>query len=91
VRKRVVRHGTVNEYNNYGCRCDRCRDAWAAYSPRARSLDRHRARNLAAGLTANGTPRTGPYRRDSLALMARFGLQPDPRFLPQGRTKAGGG
>jgi hypothetical protein len=83
----IIRHGTVNEYNNYGCRCDRCRDAWAAYRPRSRSLDRYRARNLAAGLTANGKPRTGPYRRDSLALMAKFGLEPDPRFLPENRPK----
>jgi hypothetical protein len=25
------RHGTPNGYNNLGCRCQRCRDAWAAY------------------------------------------------------------
>jgi hypothetical protein len=28
---RVERHGTANEYNNHGCRCDRCRVAWADY------------------------------------------------------------
>ena len=84
--ERVIRHGTVNEYNNYGCRCDRCRDAWAAYRPRSRSLSRYRARNLAAGLTANGKPRTGPYRADSLALMAKFGLTPDPRFVREPGT-----
>lgn len=24
----VVEHGTINEYNNWGCRCDLCKQAW---------------------------------------------------------------
>lgn len=26
------RHGTPNGYNNQGCRCQPCRDAWNAYA-----------------------------------------------------------
>lgn len=36
------RHGTPNGYNNYGCRCDRCRAAHAADS-----LKRKNARRIA--------------------------------------------
>lgn len=25
--RRTIQHGTVNEYSNYGCRCDLCREA----------------------------------------------------------------
>jgi hypothetical protein len=25
------RHGTKNGYNNLGCRCDKCKTAWAGY------------------------------------------------------------
>lgn len=25
------RHGTKNGYANYGCRCDKCRQAWTEY------------------------------------------------------------
>jgi hypothetical protein len=28
---RPIPHGTVNGYNNYGCRCDECRTAAVAY------------------------------------------------------------
>lgn len=27
--KKPTPHGTVNGYNNYGCRCSKCRRAWA--------------------------------------------------------------
>jgi hypothetical protein len=27
----VVQHGTMNEYGNYGCRCDECKEAAAQY------------------------------------------------------------
>lgn len=26
------RHGTANGYVNYGCRCDKCRQAWTEYA-----------------------------------------------------------
>jgi hypothetical protein len=31
------RHGTANGYNNYGCRCDDCRAAWAVACTRYRN------------------------------------------------------
>jgi len=27
----VTKHGTMNEYQNFGCRCELCRSAWAKY------------------------------------------------------------
>jgi hypothetical protein len=46
----VVRHGTYNEYNNYGCRCDECKAAIAAYR-----LPRNRAwRTRNAGVCVSG-------------------------------------
>jgi hypothetical protein len=30
-RKRRPDHGTVNRYNNFGCRCPECREAWRVY------------------------------------------------------------
>lgn len=32
-------HGTVNAYNNYGCRCDPCREARSLYRSTLRSYD----------------------------------------------------
>lgn len=29
--RHVIKHGTVNEYSNYGCRCEECRKAHHAY------------------------------------------------------------
>jgi hypothetical protein len=31
------RHGSANGYGNLGCRCDRCRAAWTAYSASRRA------------------------------------------------------
>lgn len=31
MKRHVVKHGTVNEYQNYGCRCDACREVAMAY------------------------------------------------------------
>jgi len=28
---RPVKHGTASSYNNHGCRCKDCTDAWAEY------------------------------------------------------------
>jgi hypothetical protein len=36
-----VKHGTANEYGNFGCRCLKCREAWRveiALSQKARSV-----------------------------------------------------
>jgi hypothetical protein len=41
----VVTHGTVNEYANYGCRCQPCRDAWAAYLLGRMTPERRAAHN----------------------------------------------
>lgn len=41
------RHGTANGYNNLGCRCDRCRAAWAAYvNDRNHRTGRHVPRDV---------------------------------------------
>jgi len=37
--KRDPRHGSVNGYVNYLCRCQRCRKAWAKYHKAY--MDRH--------------------------------------------------
>lgn len=49
------RHGTTNGYTNYACRCQPCRDAWAAY---CYTREAKRAALLAAGklLVIHGTP-----------------------------------
>lgn len=44
--KRKVKHGTVNCYVNYRCRCERCRAAAAEYQRNARD---RRERELKAG------------------------------------------
>lgn len=31
ARKHVIRHGTTNEYMNFGCRCAECREVWRIY------------------------------------------------------------
>ena len=31
LKPHVTAHGTVNEYNNYGCRCERCKAAMAEF------------------------------------------------------------
>lgn len=31
------RHGTANAYQNYGCRCDECREAWRSYCAERRA------------------------------------------------------
>lgn len=42
-RRHIVRHGTYNEYQNYGCRCDDCRHACGVYQANYR---RERAARL---------------------------------------------
>jgi len=32
----LIPHGTIGGYTNWGCKCDRCLDAWAAYIERYR-------------------------------------------------------
>ncbi|MGE3413713.1 MAG: hypothetical protein AB7L91_15960 [Dehalococcoidia bacterium] len=34
-----VSHGTPNAYTNYGCRCDRCRQAHSLYRSERRARD----------------------------------------------------
>ena len=36
MRRHVIKHGTNNEYQNYGCRCDKCKAAGAAYQRKRR-------------------------------------------------------
>jgi hypothetical protein len=70
------RHGTANGYNNHGCDCDRCRDAWAARqrdymaaNPEQRERKRKRDRERypraakAGGVTLYATVRYGPRGR----------------------------
>lgn len=49
-RVHVVKHGTRNEYNNFGCRCDECRQANSNYYLRKgfteKMHQRRRANNL---------------------------------------------
>lgn len=73
------RHGTVNAYKNLDCRCQPCRSAWRVYN-RPYS-EEWRARNISRGLTEMGKPRTTPYKSTSLALMAKYGLEPNPDWL----------
>lgn len=39
-------HGTLGGYTNYRCRCQPCRDAYAAYSRDWRSRNRERSREI---------------------------------------------
>jgi hypothetical protein len=77
----AARHGSPGMYQKRGCRCDVCRAGWREYQRGREDVQRYRARNLADGLDQNGRPRAKPYSRASLELMARFGLEPDPRFV----------
>jgi hypothetical protein len=43
----VVTHGTVNEYANYGCRCEKCRAAYSEYQGERR---RHQIESGAYGV-----------------------------------------
>lgn len=43
-RKVEGRHGTVAEYKKRGCRCERCRKAWAGYNAKYQKAARARAR-----------------------------------------------
>jgi GIY-YIG catalytic domain len=53
------RHGTVNRYTNHRCRCQPCRDAWAAF---CRSLKERRAAALAEDPSIAPHGRTSTYR-----------------------------
>lgn len=35
-----MKHGTTNAYNNQGCRCEPCRQAWAIYRKELRKYRR---------------------------------------------------
>lgn len=75
----MSKHGDRNRYNA-GCRCRPCKDANAAGN--AGRNRRMSARYLSEGKSAcTGKPRVRPYDERALALMAEFGLEPDPRFL----------
>lgn len=38
-----VKHGIPSTYNNYNCRCDICREAWAMYMrPRIRAYRKNK-------------------------------------------------
>jgi hypothetical protein len=78
------RHGTASSYTNYACRCDACKRAWRRYQrgKGRTAMHKKRAKYLAAGLNGNGVPRKRPYDWKSLELMRRFGVQPDPRWMP---------
>jgi hypothetical protein len=39
-----IPHGTVNGYNNLGCRCDQCREAIRNYQPRKDAVTRYHRR-----------------------------------------------
>ena len=51
------RHGTVNGYSNLDCRCQRCRDAWAADSKQKRSKRAERIA-LDPSVAVHGKPDT---------------------------------
>jgi hypothetical protein len=73
-------HGTDTRYRANGCRCARCRAAHAEANREGNR--RQQARWLADGRTQrDGSPRTTPYTKAQLAMMERFGLEPDPRFV----------
>lgn len=44
----TVKHGTVNTYTNYGCRCGACREAKVAYNRDRRESERARVAALEA-------------------------------------------
>lgn len=60
-----IEHGTVNAYDNLGCRCQDCRDAWAKYwreGPGYVTRQRYRQRLKEAGLVVSSSF-TKPVRR----------------------------
>jgi hypothetical protein len=83
------RHGTTNGYGNLRCRCQPCRDAWAAKHREAGYTARYRDRNVAAICGTPGCDRkpdraylTGYCHRCGIDLGLRPG--PDPDRLPLG-------
>ena len=63
------RHGSLNGYTNLRCRCGPCTNALRLYyvtpgSPGREAVRRYRAKLIAAGLTAAGTPRQLPAQTD---------------------------
>jgi len=60
-----ARHGTVNGYSNYHCRCEKCRSAWREYyfdGAGKRTLDRYRNKLIDKGFVlSGGTKRVRPY------------------------------
>jgi hypothetical protein len=55
---RTPKHGTVNEYGNYDCRCDDCRKAWNA------DCQRLRQRRVAQGICVEcSAPNDGAHQR----------------------------
>ena len=54
-RPHVVKHGTVNEYGNFKCRCDLCREAWSIYMKKMHSVPcRSRCGRLASKYSKTG-------------------------------------
>jgi hypothetical protein len=44
----TLRHGTIYAYNDKGCRCDDCLDAWRGYHERRKTDPEYLARRLRA-------------------------------------------
>jgi hypothetical protein len=82
ARRNAATHGSPGYYQRRGCRCDTCVSGWREYQRGREDVPRFRARNLADGLTSLGKERTRPYDQRALDLIARFGLRPDPRWMP---------
>jgi hypothetical protein len=53
----TTRHGTVNAYHNYGCRCDLCRTAASVHHREGGYQKRYLARLASQGLTSRRTVR----------------------------------
>jgi hypothetical protein len=82
--RRTPGHGTRSGYARHRRlgeeACASCKRAQAIGLREAN--ERQRARWLSEGKVAStGSPRSTPYDARGLALMAKYGLEPDPRFV----------
>lgn len=59
-KKKKIPHGTANGYNNYGCRCKRCKKAWA------KTMYEYKERHPEARVRASDNMRARYYKKRGL-------------------------
>jgi hypothetical protein len=68
-------HGTASRYNNDGCRCRPCKDAWATHMARMRA--NRRSRLLGESPLPRANARTGPKQHGTHSAYSNWGCRCD--------------